>query len=253
MNLKSKIGKYQSQLPTNVCDTGLGRDAEDAIKRVVKNVTSRFSFKRKKAFSELNAAWPCFKDYFPRDGSLHYMLVEGLQERALASGSADVAEWLLMNVRATDLSYSTCLDKSDIAYMLESQNAIEALTRICTTSRDEGNRKGAAIALWELENDDALVLIENKIRDASEDNREGLQRTLEQLRDEINARAEYAQRQQSEKSMRDFLQQVVKKKDATNEEIETCLQYLEDYPDLLSGFSRMTTKEALLEMKKKLY
>lgn len=205
-----------------------------------------------KAFEGLESAWHAALEC-PYNTTF-IELERDLAMRVLAIQDIDVAVWLLANSpERTDLSHlHTSSERAELVRMLESRNAVEALVHVCRRSKLASAE--AAQALERLRGDEALTLLENAMTDASASDleRERLQSCVSRFRADAKAREEGIERLQRESSMRAFIQKVVEKSKPESEEIETCFRYLQENPELISGFSRMTTMENLRKKKEEI-
>ncbi|HEX04354.1 MAG TPA: hypothetical protein ENH10_04240 [Bacteroidetes bacterium] len=144
------------------------------------------------------------------------------------------------------------IERRRLIEMLEFLRATNALVSVCRLSRRRLERRESAEALWRLKKEDAFVLLESELDGAVGADRERLQETTEDLREDVRQRNEFAQRKANDAARRDFIEEIVEKEHPKLEEVETCLRYLKEDPRLIGGFPGFQIRERLGKKKKEL-
>ena len=245
-NLKSIWEKYLKELSRQDLSSFSNPALDNALNAEMDRAMKKNNIKPLK---ELKEVWESSME--SPDQTFGYYIEIGLAKRALSSNNIGIAEWLLTNA-PNEFKSEALGERKQMVKLLEYNNAIDSLVKICYKSSQYLDRYHAAHALGDLRGNDAVAILDNCKNQLSGIEETRLQESYKILKESLDARMKFQEKQRNEESMRQFIQEVIQKTNPTLDDIETSIVYMEENPELISGFKRMSTIEKLREKKENL-
>ena len=245
-NLKTEWEKYLKELN----ERDLSYFSNDALEKALEKEMDRAMKKEgNEALQKLVEVWESSME--GPDPQFGYFIDIGMTKRALKAGSIKIAEWILTSAPHKYISEATG-EREQMVKLLQLSNAIDSIIRVCYKSSQYLDRYLAAEALIDLKGNDSITILRDVKKNLKGEDKIMLQSTIAMLKKSLDARKAFTDKKRNEESMRLFVQDVILKSNPTLDEINMSFKYLEEHPDLISGFKRMSTLEKLREKKEEI-